>query len=109
MLPKVNRLPKQELRAVATRGVRAEGDGFTLRYRKSSETTRAAVIVSSKVDKRATKRNRIRRIMYQSIQGLLSRIAPTDMVFIVRKNSAAVKQNTMEKLIEMVLKQERIV
>jgi len=69
-------------------GVRVQGDGFTVRYKKTDGQPRFAFVVSTKVDKRATVRNRIRRIFSESVRLLLPTIAHSDVVVVVHKNIA---------------------
>lgn len=62
--------------------------------------SRFAVIVSNKIDKRATVRNRIKRIVRESLRHLTSRIAPaTDCVVLVRSNISGKKQGDVEELL----------
>lgn len=68
-----NSLPKQILNS----------QSFSVRYRKNDEDLKVAVVVSKKVDKRATVRNKIRRKILESVQK--SGVGNTDLVFYVKK------------------------
>lgn len=67
MLPKSLRLPALEIPRVMKTGKRVVKNGVTLVYRTSS-MSRFAYIVSTKVDKRAVVRNRLKRLLSESIQ-----------------------------------------
>jgi ribonuclease P protein component len=103
MLPPPNRLPKQEIKEVTARGARVVIDELTLRYKKTNGQPRFVFVVSTKIDKRATKRNRIRRILSESVRSLLPRIVSIDGVFIVRENIAARSQKDAEELLIKIL------
>ena len=83
-------------------GPRVTGDELTLRYKKTPGVPRFAFVVSTKVDKRATVRNRIRRIYSESVRKLLPRIAGCDAVVIVRKHIVAT-QDVAEAIIARAL------
>mgnify|MGYP001562365196 CR=1 FL=1 len=79
MLPRTNRLPAPHISRVMKYGKRVVGNGVTLIYRiknkelriKEREEKRFVFIVSTKVDKRATVRNRMRRLMSESVRHVL--------------------------------------
>lgn len=64
---------------------------------------RFAFIVSTKIDKRATARNRMRRIMSESVRHLISTIQPIDGIFIAKKNFAGFPQTEIEKIVRALL------
>jgi ribonuclease P protein component len=69
MLSRSNRIPSLDIPLVMKRGIRVQGRGFALIYRKrQQEPSRFAFVVSTKVDKRATVRNRMRRILSESVR-----------------------------------------
>ena len=49
--------------------------------------SRFAFIVSASVDKRATKRNRIKRVMREAVRGLLPRVGHYDVVLLARSTN----------------------
>jgi ribonuclease P protein component len=56
------------------------------------------------VDKRATMRNRIRRLVSESVHHVLSDIhTGYDIVILVRRNIAANKQKDVEKIVKSML------
>ncbi len=65
---------------------------------------RFAFIVSTKIDKRATVRNRMRRVLSESVRHLLPTIAPIDGIFIAKKNFADLPQTDVEKIVSALLR-----
>lgn len=84
-------------------GVRVMGDGLVLRYKKTTGLPRFAFVVSVKIDKRATQRNRMRRILSESVRHLLPRLAGGDGIFVVRKNIAKLSQREAEAMVTGIL------
>lgn len=89
MLPKPNRLPSPEIKSLMRTGKRINGDGISLIYRKrdgSADTSRFAFVVPVSVDKRAVGRNRLKRLVRESVRLALPTPAPGwDGVFMVRR------------------------
>ncbi|MEK7129593.1 MAG: ribonuclease P protein component [Patescibacteria group bacterium] len=95
MLPKTNRLPRPDVKAVMRYGRRRTLPHATLMYRKNPAggPPRFACVVSTTIDKRATVRNRIRRLLRESIQKLLPEIPRgVDGVIIVRKKLMSLRE-----------------
>ena len=85
MLPKQNRIPSQEISAILRNGLRSRDTSIDLFYKKTTPIPRFAVIVSTKIDKRATVRNRMKRLVREAVHHLLPSLsAPMDGVFVVR-------------------------
>lgn len=77
MLAKINRLPRIELKNLQARGKRFHSPLATLLVGKGSDVSsppRFAVVVTKKLDKRATRRNRTRRLFHEVIRQLLPNI-----------------------------------
>lgn len=71
--------------------------------------SRFAFVVSTKIDKRATARNRIKSLLRESIHHQLDTIpAGWDMAFFVRKNISALTQTEVESAAISLLRQARI-
>lgn len=89
MLPKPNRLPSPDIKSVMRAGRRINGEGVSLIYRKrdgANDTSRFAFVVPTSVDKRATARNRLKRLTRESVRLALPHLAPGwDGVFMIRK------------------------
>lgn len=106
MLPKKHRLPlKKELTRVQKKGKLFQGRLFSLLVCLREDTThpsRFSFIISTKIHKKAVKRNRARRLLVESIRSLLPKIKlGFDCVFlakkaIVGKEATVVKKETEE-------------
>jgi ribonuclease P protein component len=73
-------------------------------YKKTSGTPRFTFIVSTKIDKRATARNRMRRTMSESVRHLLPAIQSIDGIFMAKKNFADMPQTQVEQIIRSLLR-----
>mgnify|MGYP003579598598 CR=1 FL=1 len=62
---------------------------FNIRYDKNEEGLRVAVVVSKKVDKRATVRNRVKRVILESVQKELDLKKPLTLVFYAKAQAAS--------------------
>lgn len=88
MLPQKHRLfLRKELHRIQKEGKVYQFTFFGLLMVKSdSPISRFAFIVSNKIHKRATKRNRIKRLLRESIRSLLPKINPGfEVVFLTKK------------------------
>ncbi len=86
MLPKANRLPAPDIRLLLRKGKRLHDPMFQLIYHKNNlSVSRFAFIVSTKIDKRATVRNRIKRLLRESVRLLLpNATSGFDVIFIAK-------------------------
>jgi ribonuclease P protein component len=97
-------------------GTHVRNDFIELVYKKTDNRTRFipqsgtplakprfAFIVSKKIDKRATVRNRMRRTMSESVRHILGTIRPIDGICIAKKNFADFPQTEVEKIICVLL------
>ncbi len=103
MLSPDHRLPKEEIAAILRRGMRVHSDSIELVYKKTTHVSRFAFIVSTKIDKRATSRNRMRRTMSESVRLLLPKTGQVDGILIAKKNFAELPQAEVEKIISRLL------
>ncbi len=67
MLPKKSRLTAAEVRAVLARGKSARRGAVAARFVPGVGPGKAAIVVSGKVARQATLRNRLRRAGYQAL------------------------------------------
>lgn len=115
MLPRHNRLPAFEVRRIMRHGIRYSAESVTCIYhiRKTSQgeitpvphTPRFSFVVSVKVSKSAVVRNRVRRILRESIHHMVPTIADkVDMVIIGTKGLITLPQSDVEVRIINVLK-----
>ncbi len=86
MLPFRNRLPASDIAPLLRRGRRARSESFDLVFRESSHGPRFAVIVSTKTDKRATARNRMKRLVREALKHTIPTMSRSiDGIFVIRK------------------------
>jgi ribonuclease P protein component len=104
MLPAANRLPKEEISPLLRHGMHVRSDSIELIYKKTPNAPRFAFIVSTKIDKRATARNRMRRTMSESVRHLLVQTVPVDGIFIAKRNFAELSQVEVEKIVSTLLR-----
>ena len=113
MLASVNRLRKPyEINRVYKRGVYGAGEGLiSLKAATNGRTvSRAVVVVSKKVDKRAVTRNRIRRRIYEVIRLNTPEGCALDMVFTVFSDQLAdAPAETLQKTIIGLLQEAGVV
>lgn len=103
MLPKLNRLSSSfEIRRVQTSGKRFESPLFTLIIfaAKIGNPSRFAFLVSKRLDKRATKRNRTKRLLREAVRLSLAKIEVGYDVIISAKEILA-KENIETITIEV--------
>jgi len=86
MLPQVHRLPAVDFPFLNRRGIRLHTDYFDVRYVAHIDITRIGIVIPKSADKRATKRNRMKRVLSEQIRHVLKQFDPhIDAVFVVRK------------------------
>ena len=86
-----DRLPKKILNS----------ESFSVRYSKNEDRLRVAVVVSKRVDKRATVRNRIKRKVLDIIGKKINKNEGLTLVFYMKNR--AVESLNLEKEIETVM------
>ena len=84
------------------------GEELTLRYKKTNEQPRFAFIVSVSIDKRATQRNRMRRLLSESVRHLRPRIAQIDATLVARRTIGKVLQTEVEIMVIDLLHKARL-
>lgn len=97
MLPKSNRFP---FRGNFPKTV-LHTPLFTIRYEKTGESLRGAVVVSKKVSKKATERNTLRRIFSESFNQYTQ--SPYSVVFFVKKGALESEKEALKKNIDSML------
>ena len=100
MLPKSNRLPSLEIRSVLRHGKRLTDKNIQIVFASSNaQVSRFAFVVSTKIDKRATRRNRIKRVMREAVRALIPRMVGTfDVVVQARSGKEAEIKSGIEEL-----------
>jgi len=101
MLPKENRLQsKFDFDVVKSKG---KYFGFTdfgvlVLKRRDNSPTRVGFVVSKKISKLAVARNRIKRVLRESVRNNLDKLGTgVDMVFLVKKDFSDKKVGVVEK------------
>ncbi len=99
MLQKKHRLNKsKDIQDTSARGRTFFSPNFVVKYKPiATGTTRAAVVVSNYVSKKAVERNRIKRLVRETLRLSLSSLKPGDYVVVVRPK-AKLADATMESL-----------
>ena len=113
MLPKIYRLPlKTELNRLKKSGQIFQAKFFGLllsRQNSVADVSRFAVIVSNKIDKKAVKRNKIRRLIYEALWGLRPKIKNgVEGVFLVKKNINQATFSEIKNEIEKLFKRTKL-
>lgn len=88
MLPKQHRLPlRTEFKRIKKEGKLFQGKFFSLLVAKQQlPAARFAFIISKKIDKKAVRRNRVRRLLSEAVQFWLPKIKlQVDVVFLAKR------------------------
>ena len=108
MLPKKYRLHDyQEVEKVKKEGKLYQSPLFgILVFKKDDQTTsRFSFIISTKISKKATERNRAKRVLSEAVRGLLPKVKPGfDAVFLGKKSLIGKNKKEIETEIEMVFR-----
>lgn len=67
MLPKKNRLTAREVRSTLKEGTSVRKRSVSARFVHTTKAGKAAIVVSMKVARKATERNRLRRLGYAAL------------------------------------------
>lgn len=102
MLPRKHRLPlRTELNRVKKRGVLVQGKLFSLlvsRQFKKAQPSRFGFIISTKIHKKAVKRNRARRLLSEAISSLFPEMKDDfDAVFLAKKKIIEANSKEIKK------------
>lgn len=111
MLPKENRLKKRKDFENATKtGKILQSSLFGVAFVvKEVGPTRFGIVVSTKISKKASERNKVKRLLRDTIRERLSRASPGfDVVFLVKKKILVAKRETIEKETEGLLQKAGI-
>ncbi|HYF05932.1 MAG TPA: ribonuclease P protein component [Patescibacteria group bacterium] len=88
MTSRPHRLHKtKDIETVFKRGRGFFGSFFQAKVLKTAGPTRFTVVISTKVDKRATRRNRFKRVMREIIVRHLEELRPGDYIFSVKPSA----------------------
>ncbi len=103
MFAKAQRIPSVAISPLLRHGKRVRGAGLDFIFQKTDGPSQFTVIVSVKIDKRATMRNRMKRLVRESVQHMLPSFQQNVQgVFVVRArlpdNEKAVETTVGEML-----------
>ncbi len=103
MFKKTNRLAKtKDVELVFMRGRPFFNPYFTVKYLKKPEGVRFTVVVSTKVSKKAVERNRMKRVLRETIRLNLGIFHPGDYAVVVKPQAAKLpNKELVEKFKEL--------
>lgn len=108
MLSSFNRLSSTDIAPLLRTGTRVRGEYIDLTYRRQQTSLRFAVIVSAKVDKRATSRNRMKRLVREALQHVIPFLHDgISGIFVVRRHLPDTAKE-VEVLVLHILEQEKL-
>ncbi len=99
MLPTINRLPSVDVSPLLRRGTRVHEQSFDVVYIPKENGFRFGFVVSAKVDKRATARNRIKRLLREAVRSMLPELVRGVDCVIVARQSMGNSRETVEVLL----------
>ncbi len=101
MIPRKHKLPSNLISDVLKNGRFVYNHFFLIKYKFNTYGySRIAVIVSTKIDKRAVIRNKLKRRILGLFSGIINKIPkPLDIVVITKKKSVYLKNNEFDKKI----------
>lgn len=110
MVPEQHRLPSPEFRNVLKSGKKSFSASLTLKFRENKITiSRFGFIVSTKFNKRATARNRAKRLMREAVRLNLQQIKPGyDFIFSMKGGAPELEYAGMEREIKEILLKENL-
>lgn len=112
MLSRERRLTSDwDFKMVRQRGKKIRTPLFDLCYlsKKGNLPSRFGFVISTKLDKRAAKRNRIKRIFREEAKATLSKVKHGfDLVFLVKKEALGAEPDRVRKIIREVLEKRRL-
>lgn len=112
MLPKINRLTKKkDFERVFKEGKKCNSDFLFCKFFKNNlDVSRFGLIVSQKVSKKATIRNRIKRQIREAIRLKLPKIQKGfDVIFIVKPNIKRRSFSEILEKLEKILKEAKLI
>lgn len=104
MLPKKYRLGRQDFAKVARNKKKYYGELMVLAVaRNLGKTSALGVVVAGSVSKKATERNRIRRIIHDAAADFILQKKGFMLVFFVKKSAAGADKRILEKEAQLLL------
>ena len=86
MLPKKNKLTSEEVRSLLSRSQKIKTPDFSIFWRNTDLTTKAAVIVPNRLAATAVQKNRLKRKVYESLRLWLGENKPKKEIIVIVNN-----------------------
>jgi ribonuclease P protein component len=113
MLPKVNRLSKNiEFDKVKSKGSKVTGKSLMVLVvdRKDADPARFGIVVSKNVSKKAVYRNRVKRLIRESLKSVLIKVkVGCNIVIIARSNIVGLGFSEVNNDLEHVFRKARLI
>jgi ribonuclease P protein component len=112
MLPRKYRVKAAEIDLIKKRGFLIKSRYFSVLVSDSisEQPSRFAFIVSTKISKLATKRNKIRRALSASVEKLYEKITPgKNVIFLTKQGIEAVSQDVIDEEVFKVFKYNKLI
>lgn len=110
MLPKKYRLQANEIELIKKRGFLMKSKSFSILVSDATEQpTRFAFIVSTKISKLATKRNKIKRTLSSSVERIYDKIKPNKcIIFLAKKELELANQDMVDEEVLQIFKYNKL-
>lgn len=109
MLPRKNRIPKEDFPTSKRQGLRLFSPFFSGTFYKEEGKTRVSVVVSKKTAKTAVARNLIRRRFYEIMQELQKSLTQQGMiVFYPKKETTTADFKDLKEEVKVALQKAKI-
>lgn len=101
---------KKDFQEATQKGKKIEGDFLVLKFlRNSLDVTRIGFVVSQKVSKKASSRNKIKRRLRETIKINLPNLKPGyDLIFFTKKGIIEKDFWEIKKVVEQILKEAKL-
>jgi ribonuclease P protein component len=110
MLPRQNRIPSQVIAQLFKSGIKTYSNELVISVGKSDTSIpRFAFLVTKKISKLAVTRNRIKRLLRESVWHLIGKFKSVDVVFMVKKDISNLSESEVEKLVESLVRKGGII
>lgn len=104
MLPKKHRLARtKDVKKTLEQGRGFFNSFFTVKFKKTTAPPRFTVVVSTKVSKSAVQRNRIKRVLRESLRTKLAEFPFGDYVIMVKPKACSLKGRELSRQFEFFL------
>ena len=103
MLPKKNRLSSKQFSQTLKKSNVYRGNTLNIRYRSSFKPiTQVAIVISKKIDPKATKRNKLKRQISSAIRSYVMGAHKLDLIFFLKTKTDS--QNYINEIMQWLKK-----